>query len=106
MNSRAGTFSRHHIPVGSQTGDGAVWLIGIAMALAITVVAALSLPSILILPAVAVGLYAASFVAVLATRRGQPDTSEKGWLLAGLLFVTGVVVSVASDLDGMVAYFG
>ena len=83
-----------------------VWLSAIAMALAIAVVATASLPMILILPAVAVGLFGASFVSVLATRRSLPATNEKGWLLAGVLFVTGVVVSVAADLDAVVRHFG
>ncbi len=75
MNFEGGTYSRQRMPEGSRTGDGVVWLS--AMALAITVVATACLPVVLILPAVAVGLYGASSVSVIATRRSQPARTRR-----------------------------
>ncbi|GEM_PF-6611570 len=106
MNTRVDAFSRQLIHHGATQGDTGTWLAAIVCALAVTIVAAVSLPGALILPAIAAGLYAGAVGTMLATRRNAPSISEKGWLFAGILFVAGIVASAASDLDGMLAYFG
>jgi hypothetical protein len=106
MNTRVDAFSRQFIRGSATQGDTGTWLAAIVCTLAVILVAAVSLPGALILPAVAAGLYAGAVGTVLATRRSEPSISEKGWLFAGILFVAGIVASAASDLDGMLAYFG
>jgi hypothetical protein len=105
MNTRVDTFSRQPVLGSATQGETSTWLIAIACALAIVAAAASVVPSVLILPSVAAGLYAGAVATMLATRRSGPAISEKGWLFAGILFVGGIVASAGSDLDGMLAYF-
>ncbi len=105
MNTRVEPVSRQLFFGSTTQGETGTWLTAIACALTIVVVAASVMPTALMLPSIAAGLYAGAVVTMLATRRAEPVISEKGWLFAGILFVAGIVASAASDIDRMLAYF-
>ena len=106
MNSLADTLSRPDARRATPTWETGAWLGTIATVMAAAMVAAWTLPGVLVLPALALALFAASVVPVVATWRGLAEHRERARLFAGMLFAFGALASVLADLDRAVSYLG
>ena len=104
MNSLTDILSRPDARRAALTWDTVAWLSAIATVVAAAALAIVTLPDVLVLPALALTLFAASLVPLAATRHSTADRREWARLLAGMLFAFGVLASVLADLDRAVSY--
>lgn len=106
MNAHVESFFR---PTGANTSwtwDSGAWVGAFVAALVAATVASIALPGILVLPAVALGLFTASLLPVLAVRRSSALIRERARLFAAMLFAIGVGAAALSDLNAVATFLG
>lgn len=106
MHTVADAFSRPGTGQSPPSWEANGWLGAIAATLGFAVIALLILPGALVLPAMAVGLFLASVIPVVAARREPPARRERARLFAGMLFAFGILAAAFTDLDRVAALLG
>ena len=106
MNTRVATGFRPHTRPMPQSWDNGSWLGAVALALGITVLATTLLPGVLVAPAIALALFAASPLALLMAWRAPDARRENARLFAGMLFALGVLAALFADPVRLAAWLG